>query len=84
MEVGDGNPYCSNDTRDIQFLETIEAPDDGYIGIRDCYPQKAEMNSPTEVHLHQCIQHGHQTGGPGSHCAAGELRLTCHCGNVME
>lgn len=57
----------------LNFLETMEALENGYIGIRACHPQKAVMNSPTEVHLHRCTQHGHQAGGAGRHCAAGKL-----------
>lgn len=83
VEVANGNP-CSKDTRVIEFLETVEAPENGYIGIKACYPQKAEMSSPTEVHLHQCIQHGHQAGGAGSHCAVGKQLPTCHHGDVVE
>lgn len=55
VEVGDGNPCNSKATGVIEVLETMEAPENGYIGIRACLPQTAVMNSPTEVHLHQCM-----------------------------
>jgi len=67
VEVGDGEPCGSNDTRVIDVLETKEVPENGHIGIRTSPPRKGGINSPTEVHLRQCTQHGHQTGGAGSH-----------------
>lgn len=33
--------------------------------------------------LHQSQQHGKQTGGVGSHCAAGNLRPSCHYWNLV-
>lgn len=55
VAVEGGNPCGSKDTRIIEFLETMEAPENGYIEIRACCLQKAEMSSPAEVLLHQCI-----------------------------
>lgn len=40
---------------------------------------ESEADVTSELHLHQCTHNAQQTGGAGSHCAAGKLRLTCHC-----
>ena len=40
VEVGDGDPCGSKDARVIDVLETMEAPDNGHIGIRACPPKK--------------------------------------------
>ena len=34
MEVGDRDPHGSKDTRVVDVLENIEAPEKGHIGIR--------------------------------------------------
>lgn len=34
MEVGDGDPCGSKDTRVIGVLETIEAPENGRVGLK--------------------------------------------------
>ena len=70
VETGDGGPCSRKDTKVIDVLETTEVPENSHAGIKDFSPQKAgRINSPTEVHLHQCTQHGQQTRGAGSQCS---------------
>lgn len=59
----------------VPVLETTEASEIGHTGIRtDFFPKKGGgINSLTEVFLLQYMQHRQQTGGTGSHCAAGKL-----------
>lgn len=40
-------------------------------------------NSPAEVPLHQCTQHGKQSGGTGNHGAIGKLWHDCYHGNMV-
>lgn len=49
---GDGNPCNSKDTRVIDLLETMEPPENWYIGIRASRPKK--VLGSTEVQLDQC------------------------------
>jgi len=53
------------------------------LSLGECWQDWDEARGSSEVHLHQCTQHGHQTAGAGSHCTAGKLRLSCHYGNVV-
>lgn len=56
MEAGDGDPCGSIATRVIDVLETTKAPENGHVGI---LRKGGGIDNPTEVHLHQCPQHGH-------------------------
>lgn len=56
MEVGDGDPSGSKDTRAFNVIETTEAPENGHIGIWACPVQNCgRVNNQTEVHLHECM-----------------------------
>lgn len=64
VEVEGGDPCGSKDKRTIDVLETTDGPENGHVGIRVPPPQKGvRINSPFEVHLHQCTQRGQQTRG---------------------
>jgi len=74
VEAGEGEPQGSKDMRLVDVLEITEAPENSHIGIRPSPPKKgSKINSSSEVHLHQCMQHRQQTGTVGSHCAAGKI-----------
>lgn len=78
VKAGHGDPCGSKDTRVTDVLETMEVPENGHTGIRAAPHKKAAgLNCPNWVHLHQCTQHGQQTGVNGSHGAAGKLRHSC-------
>lgn len=73
VEVGDGDPYKSKDARVNDVLKIPEVPENGHMN-RSFSPQKgSRVISPTKVHLHQCTQHGQQTGGTGNYCTSGKL-----------
>lgn len=64
VEVVGGDLCGSKDKRIIDVLETLDGPENGHVGIRAFPPKKGVgINSPIEVHLHQCTQRGQQTRG---------------------
>ncbi|XP_046761517.1 tRNA methyltransferase 10 homolog B isoform X2 [Gallus gallus] len=66
---------------------TSEVKSGGLSEISTCTVSRLSAARPTsDVHavdlrLHQCTQHGQQTGGAGGHYAEGKLWLNCHYRN---
>lgn len=48
LEIGDGDPHGNKDTSISDILETMEAPENGRVGIRASFP-KEEVESTAQL-----------------------------------
>jgi len=52
VEVWDGDPHGSEDTRLKDVVETIEAPENGHVGIRASHPKKVAGSIAQLKHIY--------------------------------
>lgn len=83
VKAADGGSYDSKDGMGYWCFGNHRSTWEWSHKNQGFFPWKgSRINRPTEAHLHQCTQHGQQTGVTGSCHTAGKLLESCHHRNM--